>query len=111
MKVSQIRRLEELESFIKENEATVCYFSTQDCNVCKVLKPKLIDFLEEKFPKIKFSYIDLNEAKEISGQLGILAVPTIIFHFEGKEFLRKSRNINFHELEDQLTRIYNLIFD
>lgn len=111
MKVSQIRRLEELESFVKGNEAAVCYFSTQDCNVCKVLKPKLIEFLEKHFPEMKFSYIDLNEAKEISGQLGILTVPTIVFYFEGKEFLRESRNINFFELEERLTRIYNLIFN
>ncbi len=103
--------LEEYNDYIKSNIGAVAYFSTPECNVCKVLKPKLKNYLNEKFPELKFAYIDVSVAKELAAQNSIFAVPTILFYFEGREFLRKSRNINFFELDNELTRLYTLIFD
>ena len=98
-------------NFISENKSIVAYFSTPDCNVCKILKPKLIEFLKDKFPKIKFGYIDISKTKTVAGQNSVFAVPTILFFFDGKEFIRKSRNINFTQLDSELNRIYSLIYD
>ena len=66
----------------KSNKAVCVYLSTPECNVCKVLKPKTIDMLENDFPGIFFCYVDLSNAKEISGQLSIFSVPTILVYFE-----------------------------
>ena len=107
---ANIRRIDEFESFVEENAGTVVYFSTPECNVCKVLKPKLISMLEENYPRMKFAYVDISEARELAGQQRIFTVPTILFFFEGKEFLRKSRNINFAELNGELSRIYSIVF-
>ena len=68
-------------------------------------------FLDENFPKLKMTYIDVEQEKELAAQLTIFAVPTIIIYFDGKEFLRYSRNINFDELHQSLERMYNLYFD
>lgn len=94
-----------------DKTSSVYYFSTETCNVCKVLKPKLKSFLDENFPKLKMTYIDVEQEKELAAQLTIFAVPTIIIYFDGKEFLRFSRNINFDELHQSLERMYNLYFD
>jgi thioredoxin-like negative regulator of GroEL len=99
----------EFNSFISPNKAAVIYFSTPDCNVCKVLKPKLIEFLTEEFPKIVFAYVDCEKAKELAAQNGIFSVPTILFFFEGKEMIRQSRNVNFSELWGDLNRIFSLM--
>ena len=75
-----------------------------------MLKPKVIEMLEVHFPKISFCYVDLNEAKEISGQLSIFSVPTILVYFEGKETIRASRNVHIEELREQIDRYYKMIF-
>ena len=93
------------------NHKSVCfYLSTPECNVCKVLKPKVIEMLKSDFPQIHFYYIDLNEAKEISGQLSVFSVPTILIYFEGKETIRVSRNVHPEELREQIDRYYKMIF-
>ncbi len=95
----------------KSTTAVCFYLSTPQCNVCKVLKPKVMEMLEKDFPKIEFYYVDLNEAKEIAGQLSVFAVPTIIIYFDGKEMIRASRNISIEQLSEQIKRYYNMIFN
>jgi thioredoxin-like negative regulator of GroEL len=94
----------------KSSKAVFFYLSTLDCSVCKVLKPKVIELLKDDFPQILFCYVDLNEAKEISGQLSVFSVPTILVYFEGKETIRVSRNVNLEELCEQIERYYKMIF-
>ncbi len=94
----------------KSNKAVCFYLSTPECNVCKVLKPKVIEMIESDFSEINFCYVDLNEAKEISGQLSVFSVPTILVYFEGKETIRTSRNMHLEELREQIDRYYKMIF-
>lgn len=94
----------------KSNNAICFYLSTPECNVCKVLKPKVIEMIESDFPEMNFCYVDLNEAKEISGQLSVFSVPTILVYFEGKETIRASRNVHLEELREQIERYYKMIF-
>lgn len=105
-----IQSKEEFNKIVSETSAVAAYFSTEHCNVCKVLKPKLKEFLNEDFPKISFVYIDIEKEKELAATYSIFAVPTIIFFFEGKEAIRKSRNFGFSELELALERPYQLMF-
>ena len=94
----------------KSNKAVCFYLSTQECSVCKVLKPKIIEMLNDDFPQIHFCYVDLNEAKEIRGQLSVFSVPTILVYFEGKETIRTSRNVHVEELHEHIDRYYQMIF-
>ena len=101
----------EFEKFITSNEASLIYVSTPQCNVCKVLKPKLIDFINSEFPKIIMGYVDSEALPEVAAQNRIFTVPTILVFLDGKEFLRKSRNINLHEFRQDIERPYLLYFD
>jgi thioredoxin 1 len=103
--------VEEYENFVKENPGAVIYFSTPACNVCKVLKPKLKEILKEDFPEMKFAYVDCEAARELAAQNQVFAVPTIQFMFEGREFIRKSRNVNLPSLYDELSRPYSMMFE
>ena len=105
-----INNLEELEKVRRENTAVLIYVSTKNCNVCKVLKPKLKEFLSVEFPEIKFYYLDAEENKVAAAQLSVFAVPTILLYFEGNEFLRKSRSFSVELLGDEIDRPYNLLF-
>jgi thiol-disulfide isomerase/thioredoxin len=95
---------------VKSNKAVCFYLSTPECSVCKVLKPKVIEMLKDDFPQIHFCYVDLNEAKELGGQLSVFSVPTILVYFEGKETIRVSRNVHLDELREQIDRYYKMIF-
>lgn len=101
----------ELNKLISKNDSVAVYFSTPDCNVCKVLKPKLKELLSSDFPEMHFVYVDLSKGKELSAQKNVFAVPTILFYFDGKELIRKSRNVNLDKLKEELKRPYSLLFN
>lgn len=102
---------EQLKKIINENTAVTAYFSTKDCNVCKILKPKIIDLLSSEFPKIKFVYVNVNNHRELAAQNSVFSVPTILLYVEGRETMRYSRNINLSEFSDTVERIYRMIFE
>lgn len=110
MEIKSINNLLDFQGLVQKHKAVFFYLSTQECNVCKVLKPKVIEMLKEDFPQIQFYYVDLDKAKEILGQLSIFSVPTILVYFEGKETIRVARNVHLEELREQVERYYKMIF-
>lgn len=101
----------QFDEFINSNEAVLLYFSTPQCNVCKVLKPKLAELINSEFPNIKMGYVNSEALPEIAAQQRIFTVPTIIVLLDGKEFIRKSRNISLSEFQSEITRPYSMYFD
>jgi thioredoxin-like negative regulator of GroEL len=96
----------------KDKEAAVlAYFSTENCNVCKVLKPKVHELLSTSFPLIKMVYIPSDKLPEVAAQNHIFAAPTILVFFDGREYIRKSRNIGIGELQQEIERPYTLFFE
>jgi len=96
---------------LKENEAALlAYFSTEACNVCKVLKPKVAELVDSDFPEIKLVYIKSDKLPEVAAQNQVFAAPTILVFFEGREYIRKSRNIGIGELQKEIERPYSMIF-
>jgi thioredoxin-like negative regulator of GroEL len=107
----QIANLENLQAEINGNLAVLLYFNTQSCNVGEALAPKISHLLNSQFPKIKSFTVDLNFAPEIAANFNAFVEPTILVFFDGKETIRKSRNIGVYELEDAIKRPYKLIFE
>ena len=105
--IDTMSRLQELTG---ESEGALLYFSNEACNVCKVLKPKVIEMLQEQFPRMEMGYIDTDKSPELSGQHRVFTIPTILIFFQGKEQHRFSRNISLHQLEAAIGRPYGLIF-
>lgn len=106
-----INSVEELEEILKNETAVLLYFSTTSCNVGESLKPKVVKLLADFFQKMKFFNIDLNFAPEVAATCNAFVEPTLIIYFEGKETIRKSRNIGINELEKLISRPYKLIFE
>ncbi len=110
-KYSTIETMQEFNDLLQKEEAVLVYFSHEQCNVCKVLKPKVAEMVENEFPKLKMVYSDTVKSPEISGQNSVFAVPTIVVFFGGRESIRKSRNIGIRELYDAIERPYNMMFE
>jgi thioredoxin 1 len=110
MNYTEINAEIEFSMAINSNSAVLVYFSAPGCNVCKVLKPKILDMLESEFPKFKAFYCDIEKSPLIAGQLRIFTIPTLLVFFEEKEFYRMSRNISIEELKKNLERPYSMLF-
>lgn len=111
MDYTELLSLEEITAAISENRAILVYFSAPQCMVCHTLKPKLAEMLQEDYPLIKKFYVDITKAPVISGQMRVFSIPTVLFFFEEREYLRKSRNFGIDELKGLLRKIYNGVFE
>ncbi len=109
--IKKIESLDQLENILQDTIAVLLYFSTDSCNVGEALEPKVYDLLKTDFPKIDFYKIDLNFSPEIAAKHSAFVEPTILIFFEGKETIRKSRNIGIQELQNAISRPYKLIFE
>jgi thioredoxin-like negative regulator of GroEL len=103
--------LEELNSTIKSEVGVLLYFLGENCNVCHALRPKFKELFDSKFPKIKQIYIDAHQNPEISAHFRVFSVPTMLVFLDGREFLREGRSVSLHQLEDKLSRVYNILVD
>ncbi len=106
----EITSIDDFQQFLSEEAAVLAYFSTDECNVCKVLRPKVENLIDHHFSKIKGIYINSNLVPEVAAQNRIFTAPTILVFFDGKEFLRKSRSFGIDELRSEISRPYLLMF-
>ena len=96
---------------LKEQEASFCiYFSSPNCGVCQVLKPKIMSLMKDEYPKIQTYQVDTAVYPEIAAQMGFYTNPSFIVYLNGQEFLRRSRSIGLQELNESLSRPYKLMF-
>lgn len=103
--------LEDFKLLTQNEQALLAYFSTDSCNVCKVLKPKVEELVKIQFPMVKMVYIKSDLQSEVAAQYRIFAAPTILVFFEGRETIRKSRNFSLDELRRDIDRPYSILFD
>lgn len=107
---AEIKSPDELNQMKQEEPALLAYFSTDACNVCKVLKPKVDELIQSEFPKLKLVYVKSDVLPEVAGQHQVFAAPTILVFFDGRETIRKSRNIGIDELRREIHRPYSMVF-
>ena len=103
--------LVELQNLIEKNEAVLIYFSTNHCAPCISLRPKVLDLVQTKFPKMKLEFIDAESSLEITGHYNVFASPTILLFFDGKETRRFSKYVSIAELGESIERYYDMIFE
>jgi len=106
-----IKSVQEFDQINAENDAVLAYFSTDVCNVCKVLKPKVSEMVAESFPQLKMVYIQSDHLPELAAQNRVFAAPTIIVFFAGRETIRKSRAFGVDELRSEIERPYSMMFE
>ena len=104
-----VSSLEELENTLKENLACLVYFSSPTCNVCQVLRPKIMETVEASFKDMTRLHVDLSITPDIGAQFQVLAAPTVMVFFEGKEFIRKYRTMSVDGLMQEIQRPYSMM--
>ncbi|MEX0986018.1 MAG: thioredoxin family protein [Bacteroidales bacterium] len=108
--MNTLYNLQALKSVIENRPITVVYFSSETCNVCKTLKPKIREMLAMQFPEAELVYVDVEKSPVIAGQYRVFTLPTIDIYVEGKEHARFSRNVALYEFESAIRKPYDLLF-
>lgn len=103
------KSLEEVKKLIDEEVGVLLYFSTPTCNVCKALKPKIIEEFEKNFPLIKLIFIDSTVLPEVAANFQVFSVPTMILFLDRKEFAREGRNISISAFVSKVSRVYEIL--
>lgn len=101
---------EGIEKAISENEMNLIYFGARTCGVCVDIKPKIQELLD-RFPKINGIEVDAHGSRKLSAEFSIFTIPVIIVYAEGKEVIREARHISMLDIEERVTRYYNMLFD
>ena len=104
-----MQTIENINETIKENLAVMLYFSAPTCNVCHALKPKLLEAIDENFNKFEVVSIDTSINQEIAAHFNVFAIPTVLVFLDGREFLRKSRNMSIDGVVKEIQRPYEIM--
>ena len=105
-----LNSVEEFENIKNSQKDFVLYITEGTCNVGENIAPKLEKLIADHFPKLKLYYSYTNNTPEISAQLSIFTVPTLLVYFDGKLYIQKSRTFSLQELATEIERYYNLLF-
>lgn len=105
-----VNSLDEVKNFIHDNKMALIMFSTDTCSVCVDLTPK-IEKLVNKYPKLNSVKVDMNKLTEASGEYSIFTIPTVLLFIDGKETIRRGRFISIEDLDENISRYYQIFFD
>lgn len=106
----QVNSLEEIVKEIESKKAIILYFSSKNCAVCSVLKPKIEQKVYETFEKIEMYEIKSDDLPLVTSHFGVFNAPTIIFYLDGKEFFKEGRNISINQFIEKIKRPYKLYY-
>jgi len=102
--------LKEFQQLIENEQALLIYFYNDDCAPCLSLRPKVLELVKEKFPKLKMVLSNSHTQPEVSAYYSAFNNPTLILFFEGNEYKRESKYISIPQLEQTIERPYNMLF-
>ncbi|MFT5970266.1 MAG: thioredoxin 1 [Flavobacteriales bacterium] len=88
---------------MQEHQIFGIYYYTDNCGICKVLKPKVSDFFLSL--NIPLASLNLMHHMSLAGQQLILGIPTLIIYQDGKEVIREGAYMQLNNLKISLSKI------
>jgi len=85
------------------------YLSRPSCGVCVAIKGKILEIIG-KYRELEGVYVNMDEIPESAGEFSIFTIPGILLYVDGRETIREARYVSIEELEEKITRLYNMIY-
>ncbi|ORY97940.1 thioredoxine 2 [Syncephalastrum racemosum] len=76
--------LKEFRELISSEKLVLVDFYATWCGPCKLIAPKL-EKLAEAYPDVIFAKVDVDEAADIAGEVGVRAMPTFMYYKAGEK--------------------------
>lgn len=89
---------------IKVNQLTLVDFHAIWCGPCKMMAPILDDFKKRVGDKVKIIKIDVDKNQQLSTDLQVKGVPTLILYKDGVQVWRQSGMVQANELEKLIAK-------
>lgn len=106
--MNNLNSIDSIKDFIKENKFVMIYFSSNRCNVCEDISPRIEELLKNH-SYVLGGQIDVEKLPCVASIFGVITIPTIIIFLEEKEIVRQGRYINFLELEEKIKRFSEFV--
>jgi len=106
--MKNIKNIKEIKEILEKEELICLYFSTDTCNVCKVLRPKVAQLID-KFNNVEAYYINTDIVEEAKGEYMIFAVPVIALYYNKKELIRFNRFVTISEIEQYIKKFLSFL--
>jgi thioredoxin-like negative regulator of GroEL len=110
MSQTELKTTEQAEGFIKKEIASLLYFYSDSCAPCVSLRPKVIELLENSFPKMKLAFVNSAIYPLVAANFNVFSNPALLIFFEGKEYNRLSKYVSISQLEEIIDRPYQMVF-
>jgi len=108
--MNEIGSLSELQQNITDQPAVLAYFYNDNCAPCLSLRPKIIELINNEFPKINLLFIN-SINRDIPAHYGVYDNPTLLVFFDRKEYVRNSKYVSVAQLYTTIERYYNMMFE
>lgn len=106
--MNKLESIDDIKDFIKENKFVMVYFSSDGCNVCENILPRLEEMLK-KHSKVVSGHVEVQNLPSVASIFSVFTIPTIMIFLEGKEILNQTRFINFLQLEEKIHRFSEFV--
>jgi thioredoxin 1 len=93
----------QFDEFVQKDLVLVDFFAGW-CMPCLIMAP-IIEELAEKFKKIKFAKVNVDENSSLAQKLGIMSIPTLVIFNGGKEVERITKTMPAEQLEEKLKNL------
>jgi hypothetical protein len=98
------------DALVLESPGLVTLFTEASCHVADAVEPKLEALLHQRFPLLRHTVVSRTDSPELLAELGVVAFPTVITWFDGKESARFVRAFSLDAVAEALERPYGILF-
>ncbi len=102
--IKVLSETEQMDEIIKNHPLVLLQIGSSQCAPCHAISQRLEQW-NKKNSNVEIRYVPLEKYPEMTAQMGIYSVPTILTYVEGKLFQRESGYFSLDQLLDRFTDI------